>query len=185
VLDLCAAPGGKTTHLGELMRDSGRIVACDVDEQRLQTVRTLAGRLGLTCIETHRLERTGNAGLPAGPFDAALVDVPCSNTGVLGSRPEGRWRLKAAVLARLVALQAHLLSLAAERVRLGGAVVYSICSIEPEENQQVVRGVLERRGDGRHGPGFPGRAEPGRPGRSQTASSSRRGGQGAAHAQAQ
>jgi 16S rRNA (cytosine967-C5)-methyltransferase len=147
VLDLCAAPGGKTTHLAELMCDSGRILACDVDEQRLHTVRTLAERLGLTCIETYRLEWTGDSGLPPGPFDAALVDVPCSNTGVLGRRPEARWRLKPDDLAQLVALQVRLLGLAVERVRPGGTLVYSTCSIEPEENQQVVRSVLGGRPD--------------------------------------
>jgi 16S rRNA (cytosine967-C5)-methyltransferase len=139
VLDLCAAPGGKTTHLAELMRNTGRIVACDVDEHRLQTVCTLAQRLGLTIIETCRLS---GEEAPPGPFDRVLVDVPCSNTGVLGKRPEARWRLRPDDLRQLVSLQTRLLRTAAERVRPGGVVVYSTCSIEPEENRQVVERVL-------------------------------------------
>ena len=142
VLDLCAAPGGKATHLGELMRDSGRVVACDVDERRLKTVAELAARLGLTCVETRRL-RPGEAP-PGGPFDGALVDVPCSNTGVLGRRPEVRWRLRPDDFAHLTDLQTGLLRQACERVRPGGAVVYSTCSVEPEENGRLVRAFLER-----------------------------------------
>lgn len=143
VLDLCAAPGGKSTHLAELMRNTGRIVACDVDEQRLQTVAGLAQRLGLTIIETCRLRHESGAEAPPLPFDRVLVDVPCSNTGVLGKRPEARWRLRPDDLRQLVALQTRLLCLAMERVRPGGVIVYSTCSIEPEENGYVVETVLK------------------------------------------
>jgi 16S rRNA (cytosine967-C5)-methyltransferase len=143
VLDLCAAPGGKTTHLAELMGDRGHILACDTDGQRLQSVRTLAERLGLGCIETFALGRGAEESIPPGPFDAVLVDVPCSNTGVLGRRPEVRWRLKPDDLGELVQRQTRLLRLAAERVRPGGAVVYSTCSIEPEENRGVVDAVVQ------------------------------------------
>jgi 16S rRNA (cytosine967-C5)-methyltransferase len=143
VLDLCAAPGGKTTHLAELMRNEGQIVACDVDDERLRTVAELAARLGITIVKTVRLRPGLNEDPPAGPFDAALVDVPCSNTGVLGRRPEVRWRLRTDDLRHLVPLQTKLLLLAAERVRPGGAIVYSTCSIEPEENRAVVDSVLQ------------------------------------------
>ncbi len=142
VLDLCAAPGGKTTHLVELMRDQGEILACDVDRGRLETVETLARRLGLSCIQIRQIEARNPGTVPEGPFDAALVDVPCSNTGVLGRRPEVRWRMKPEDLCELAPLQMRLLSLALERVRPGGVVVYSTCSIEPEENGEVVRSVL-------------------------------------------
>ena len=137
VLDLCAAPGGKTAHLAELMQNRGRIVACDIDPSRLETVRTLAQRLGITIIETRLLRPDDDTTLPAGPFDAALVDAPCSNTGVLGRRPEVRWRLRPTELPYLVRLQRRLPEQAARRVRPGGVLVYSTCSIEPEENQAV------------------------------------------------
>ncbi len=142
VLDLCAAPGGKATHLAELMQDRGRVVACDVDDRRLRNVATLAERLGLRSVETCRLFPERDEALPPGPFDAALVDVPCSNTGVLGKRPEVRQRLRPPDLGELVALQTRLLRLALRAVRPGGAAVYSTCSIEPEENGRVVRTVL-------------------------------------------
>jgi 16S rRNA (cytosine967-C5)-methyltransferase len=142
VLDLCAAPGGKATHLAELMGNQGRVVACDVDDRRLRTLADLSGRLGLGIVETHRLHPERNEEPPLGPFDAVLVDVPCSNTGVLGRRPEVRWRLRPDDFRHLVPLQTKLLLQAAERLRPGGAVVYSTCSIEPEENRQVVHVVL-------------------------------------------
>jgi 16S rRNA (cytosine967-C5)-methyltransferase len=142
VLDVCAAPGGKATHLAELMDNRGLVIACDVDDRRLQTVTGLANRLGISIIETHRLHPEVNEELPAGPFDRVLVDVPCSNTGVLGRRPEARWRLRPEDFRELVPLQTKLLLQAVERVRPGGVVVYSTCSIEPEENGQVVRNVL-------------------------------------------
>lgn len=137
VLDLCAAPGGKTTHLAELMQNRGRIVACDVDATRLQTVTTLAQRLGITIIETRLIRGDDDASLPEGAFDYALVDAPCSNTGVLGRRPEVRWRLRPSDITDMVQLQRRLLEQASRRVRLGGVLVYSTCSIEMEENQDV------------------------------------------------
>jgi 16S rRNA (cytosine967-C5)-methyltransferase len=142
VLDLCAAPGGKSTHLAELMRDQGRVVACDVDDARLATVRDLASRLGLSCVETVRVDPYRPETIPDGPFDAVLADVPCSNTGVMGRRPELRWRLSPADLTELVAVQRRLLLRAVGRARPGGVVVYSTCSIEPEENADLVRAVM-------------------------------------------
>jgi 16S rRNA (cytosine967-C5)-methyltransferase len=139
VLDLCAAPGGKTTHLAELMDNRGKVTACDIDQKRLDTVTSLCQRLGIKGVETVLLKENGEP--PAGPFDAALVDVPCSNTGVLGRRPEVRWRIKPTEFEHLIRLQTRLLLQAVERVRPGGAVVYSTCSIEPDENVGVVKAV--------------------------------------------
>lgn len=161
VLDLCAAPGGKTTHLAELMNNRGQIVACDVDERRLKSVGELTRRLGIGIVRTVRLDPEG-AVHPDGPFDAALVDAPCTNTGVLGRRPEARWRLKPDEIGHLARLQITLLSEAFERVRPGGAIVYSTCSVEAEENRQVVDEVLRTRpglkleADAEHVPGRPG-----------------------------
>jgi 16S rRNA (cytosine967-C5)-methyltransferase len=145
VLDLCAAPGGKTTHLAELMRNRGRVVACDIRRERLDTLTELCQRLGVGIVEPFLIGADGEP--PPGPFDAALVDVPCSNTGVLGKRPEVRWRLRAEDVNELAALQTRLLTRAAKRVRPGGVVVYSTCSIEPEENFGVVDAVLRERPD--------------------------------------
>ncbi len=145
VLDLCAAPGGKTTHLAELMNNRGRIVACDIEAQRLQTVTALCQRLGISIVETALLNETTPA--PRGLFDAALVDVPCSNTGVLGRRAEVRWRLQPNEFSHLIRLQMRLLNDALARVKPGGVVVYSTCSIEPDENRGVVNAVLQQNAD--------------------------------------
>jgi 16S rRNA (cytosine967-C5)-methyltransferase len=124
------------------MENQGSITACDVDDGRLTTLTALCDRLGVTIVRPCRLHPERNEEPPPGPFDAILVDVPCSNTGVMGRRPEVRWRLRPGDFRSLVPLQTKLLIQAAERVRPGGAIVYSTCSIEPEENGQVVRGVL-------------------------------------------
>jgi len=160
ILDLCAAPGGKSCHLAECLQGTGRVVACDVSEERLRTITHNINRLQLKNIEVWAVTPDGEH-LPPGPFDAALVDVPCSNTGVLGKRPEARWRLTPTSLVELIPLQKRLLNQALDRVRSGGRVVYSTCSIDREENEQVVRAVLAGRSDSRlisemlHWPGHP------------------------------
>jgi 16S rRNA (cytosine967-C5)-methyltransferase len=141
ILDLCAAPGGKTTHLAELMDNRGQIIACDIDGKRLDTVMSLAKRLKLTIIEPKLLSESVEP--PPGPFDAALVDLPCSNTGVLGRRPEVRWRLMPREFEHLIRLQTRLLLAAFERAMPGGAIVYSTCSIEPDENERLIHGVCK------------------------------------------
>ncbi len=142
VLDLCSAPGGKTTHLAELMDDRGEVVACDVDARRLDTVTALCRRLRLTCVTPHLVDKRATVP-PPGPYHAALVDAPCSNTGVLGRRPEVRWRLHPTEFGELIRLQTRLLATAVEAVRPGGVVVYSTCSIEPDENRGVVQAVRQ------------------------------------------
>jgi 16S rRNA (cytosine967-C5)-methyltransferase len=144
---LCAAPGGKTTHLAELMKNQGHILACDVEAKKLEPLEESCRRLGIDIIQTKVLNTRLNEEAPSGPFDAVLADVPCSNTGVLGRRPEVRWRLQPADLTHLVQLQTNLLHQGCERLRPGGKIVYSTCSIEPEENRQVVEAVLASRKD--------------------------------------
>jgi 16S rRNA (cytosine967-C5)-methyltransferase len=148
ILDLCAAPGGKATHCAELMDDAGRVVACDLDEKRLDTLRANAARLGLSCVETARCDARDVPQLitPAS-FDRVLLDAPCTNTGVLRRRAEARWRIEENDVARHSARQAELLDAAAAMVRPGGVLVYGTCSIEPEENDRAVRRFLSRHGE--------------------------------------
>ncbi len=161
VLDLCAAPGGKAAHLAELMEDRGSVVAVDTDEERLERVAENARRLQLTSIKCRAVDELGS-NLPEGPFDRVLVDVPCSNTGVLGKRPEARWRIDPEEFDDLTGTQERLLSQALDRVKPGGAVVYSTCSIDPRENRALVDRVLAGRNDvsvareTEHRPGMPG-----------------------------
>lgn len=141
VLDLCSAPGTKTLHLAELMRYEGEIVATDVNGARLTKVRENAKRGGADLVTTHRIGRDGQD-IPAGPFDRILIDAPCTNTGVLGKRIDVRWRLSTTDLDELSTLQQRLLDRAAERLKPGGKILYSTCSIEPEENERVVESFL-------------------------------------------
>jgi 16S rRNA (cytosine967-C5)-methyltransferase len=146
VLDLCAAPGGKTAHLAALMQNQGRLLATDVDAERLNRVAETCRRLGVNIVETRVVSRDGVT-LPDETFDRILLDVPCSNTGVLGKRPEVRWRLRPEEIAELAGIQAGILRRACERLAAGGQLVYSTCSIEPEENRAVVDAVLRDRPD--------------------------------------
>jgi 16S rRNA (cytosine967-C5)-methyltransferase len=143
VLDFCAAPGGKSIVLAEQMGDQGEVLACDASPDRILRVRENVRRLRLTSIRTHLIETSdaSDADLKR-TFDAALVDVPCSNTGVIARRPEARLGLTAEKLESLVQLQAALLGRAAASVRPGGRLVYSTCSIEPQENEQIVEAFL-------------------------------------------
>lgn len=136
ILDLCAAPGGKTCFIAQLMRNRGKIIAHDVQPSRLKLVEENAQRLGVTCVEIA-------AELPAAlTYDRILIDAPCSNTGVLRRRVDLRWRLRLAEIQRLVKGQGKLLAQAATRLKPGGVLVYSTCSLEPEENEQVVENFL-------------------------------------------
>jgi len=132
VLDLCAAPGGKTTHLAELMGGKGRLVAVDLPD-RIGLVAESSRRLGLANVECVAGDGASIAFLE--PFDAILVDAPCSNTGVLARRPDVRWRLREKDIAGAAALQRRLLAQAARLLAPGGRIVYSTCSLEPEENR--------------------------------------------------
>ncbi|MEQ8763545.1 MAG: transcription antitermination factor NusB [Planctomycetota bacterium] len=137
VLDLCAAPGGKATQIAERLGGSGRLVATDVDADRLKRLTESCTRLGLTGVDVRTIGRGADTDL-GGPFDRVLLDVPCSNTGVLGRRPEARWRFDAAMLKSLTGVQAELLRKGAANVRPGGCLVYSTCSLESEENRDRV-----------------------------------------------
>lgn len=141
LLDLCAAPGTKTAHLAERMQNRGRIVATDISPQRLGGIAENCRRLGIDIVEPRVISRSGDD-LPDGPFDAILIDAPCSNTGVLHKRVEARWRFCERDLAELAETQRRLLSRAAERLRPVGRLLYSTCSLEPEENHEVVRWFL-------------------------------------------
>ncbi len=141
VLDLCAAPGTKTTHLAELMDNDGLIVATDVDGRRLRRVEENAHRLQLSIIEPLRI-LPDLSEFPTGPFDAILIDAPCSNTGVIGKRPEVRSRIGTPDIEELSSLQLKLLTAAAKHLFPTGRIVYSTCSIEPEENADIVTAFL-------------------------------------------
>ncbi len=141
ILDLCAAPGGKTTFIAQRMQNRGRIAAQDAQPDRLELIRENCTRLGVTCVETS-IAPDGVLVNPAKKFDRILVDAPCSNTGVMRRRIDLRWRIRPEEIERLRADQLTLLNQAAPRLKPGGTLVYSTCSLEPEENSEVVKSFL-------------------------------------------
>ncbi|MFN7141780.1 MAG: RsmB/NOP family class I SAM-dependent RNA methyltransferase, partial [Limisphaerales bacterium] len=138
ILDLCAAPGGKSTFIAQQMQNRGKVLAQDLDPKRLDLIRENYVRLGMTCIETSIAPQEIEAS-PSRRFDRILIDAPCSNTGVLKRRVDLRWRIRPEEVERLRKTQLQLLRLAAPRLKIGGILVYSTCSLEPEENKNVVR----------------------------------------------
>ena len=198
ILDVCAAPGGKTTYIAQLMRNRGRLVAEDQNQVRLQLLRENCARLGVSCLEmaapgeevpnlarphpgshpqgegespaagrrirSGRNPQASSVAVPSSKaqqqrewkhcdtippftprpprFDRVLVDAPCSNTGVMRRRVDVRWRIRPEEIDRLRAGQSELLHAAALQIRPGGVLVYSTCSLEPEENGEVVKEFL-------------------------------------------
>jgi 16S rRNA (cytosine967-C5)-methyltransferase len=144
VLDLCAAPGGKTTHLAALMGNQGRVVAVERHSGRAGALRRTVERMGATCVEVV----TADAAAPrAERFDRVLVDPPCSDLGTLASRPDVRWRKQPGTPDEVAVTQRAILDAAAAAVRPGGVLVYSTCTISPRENERLIAGFLERRDD--------------------------------------
>jgi 16S rRNA (cytosine967-C5)-methyltransferase len=145
VIDLCAGAGGKTLALAAAMANGGTLIAADTDRGRLSKLAPRAERAGALIAETillnpgHEAEALGQW---QGKADAVLVDAPCSGTGTWRRNPEARWRLDAAALERLVALQRHLLDVAAQLVRPGGRLVYVVCSLLDEEGSEQAAAFL-------------------------------------------
>jgi 16S rRNA (cytosine967-C5)-methyltransferase len=143
ILDLCSAPGTKTTQLAETTRDSARILATDINPDRLDRVRENIARLGLTSVTILPYAQLEEG--QAESFDAVLLDAPCSNTGVLARRVEARFRLRRKALQELAATQKSLLAKAAGLVKPGGRICYSTCSIQRQENQDVREFLTQNR----------------------------------------
>ena len=147
VLDACAAPGSKTTHAAALSGDRAHVAAGDLYEHRLRVVVGACGRLGVRGVRAVALDAEGALPFADGAFDRVLVDAPCTGTGTLRHNPEIRWRLSPESFRELQAVQTRILSEAARVVRPGGRLVYSTCSVEGEENEEVVESFLRARPD--------------------------------------
>lgn len=145
VWDACAAPGGKSTYLGELLHNQGTVVATDASAAGVQAIRAGARRLGLTCVEARHADAASNPHPDhAVSFDAVLVDAPCSGLGTLRQHPEIRWRRRPEEIPLLAERQSLLLDAVLPWLRPGGALVYATCTIAHAENERVVAEFLAR-----------------------------------------
>jgi 16S rRNA (cytosine967-C5)-methyltransferase len=142
VFDLCAAPGTKTTQIAELTGDKGLVFATDKDSSRLARVDENIKRLGITSVKTMNYDAFLKEADKLSPADAVLLDVPCSNTGVMAKRPEVRLRLDKKRVKELAKIQIGLLEQGCELVKKGGKICYSTCSILNQENEGVVESFL-------------------------------------------
>lgn len=139
ILDACAAPGGKATYIAQMIGSSGLVVARDISEDRLRLIKENCTRLGFKTVET---DLTHEPKLKF-RFDRILVDAPCSNTGVMRRRVDLRWRIRSDEIERLRVAQLDILRKAAAQLATKGTLIYSTCSLEPEENREVVKSFLE------------------------------------------
>jgi len=146
ILDLCAAPGVKTTQLAEATRDSATIIATDIDAERLKKVRENTTRLDINSVDIVSYEELLNSKFKIlnSKFDCVLLDVPCSNTGVLARRIEVRYRITPSAIKKLTKTQSKLLATAAPMVKPHGKICYSTCSIQRDENSNLIRDFLQK-----------------------------------------
>jgi 16S rRNA (cytosine967-C5)-methyltransferase len=144
ILDACAAPGGKGTHIAELMADNGEVVALDKSKKGVEKIRENVARLGLVSLRATASDASHQ--LPVqlrGPYDRILVDAPCSGLGTLRSHPEIKWHRNESDIERLAHLQKRIIDQVAHYLKIGGVLVYSTCTLTKDENEDVVYGFLE------------------------------------------
>ncbi len=137
VIDVCSAPGGKTTYLAELMKDRGKIIACDLYAHKLKLVQNVAKRLGITIIETKLQDAANRVEEWKEQADCVLVDAPCSGLGIIRRKPEIKWTKSLEDCQALAAMQYQILQTAAYYIKPGGVLVYSTCTLTNEENNDI------------------------------------------------
>ncbi|HDP69946.1 MAG TPA: 16S rRNA (cytosine(967)-C(5))-methyltransferase RsmB [Actinobacteria bacterium] len=147
VLDTCSSPGGKTTHLAEMMRNKGLIIAVDKQPMRLKLLEKSCARMGVEIVAIAQADATKLNEILSKPVDKVLVDAPCSGLGVLARKPDARWRKTPEQIVKLAKLQQNLLSSAKQFVKIGGRLVYSVCTISKEETLDIVDFFLDNSGE--------------------------------------
>ncbi len=144
VVDMCAAPGGKSIVMAQMMKNQGQILSRDIHPHRVDLIHKNAARLGLTCIEPQVADGLDPANMPEQRFDVVLLDAPCSGLGILRSKPDIKYHRNPTDQQDLEALQAQLMDIAARGVKAGGRLVYSTCTLNPAENEQQVDAFFSR-----------------------------------------
>jgi 16S rRNA (cytosine967-C5)-methyltransferase len=149
ILDMCSAPGGKATHIAQLLKNKGKIIAVDKYDGKIRTMKENAERLGVKNIELVQDDANDfqNDVITTQRFDKILLDAPCSGLGVLSKKPDIRWKREPEDIIRLSKYQKNLLCNAAKYLKPGGVIVYSTCTIEPEENMDIIRDFLANNPD--------------------------------------
>jgi 16S rRNA (cytosine967-C5)-methyltransferase len=144
ILDMCAAPGGKSTHMAQLLHNRGHIIAVDKYDAKIKMLIASSERLGITNTEFIQDDAADftNEMITTQRFDKILLDAPCSGLGVLSKKPDIRWKREIEDIINLSKVQRRLLENAAKYVKQGGVIVYSTCTTEPEENIEVVKDFL-------------------------------------------
>ncbi len=147
VLDMCAAPGGKTTHIAEMVGEEGEVVAWDKYEHKIELINENAKRLGLENIKAYVHDGKDKDESLFEKFDAVLLDAPCSGLGIIKKKPEIKWERKKEDIAEIIKEQKELIDTAAFYVKAGGTLLYSTCTLNKEENEEVVEDFLEKHTD--------------------------------------
>ena len=147
VLDLCCAPGGKTAHLAELMKNEGEILASDLYEHRLSQVRENAKRLGISIIKASQMDALAEKKEYLNKADKILLDVPCSGLGIIRRKPDIKYKDELSDFGELVLIQKNILNICAKYLKIEGELIYSTCTINPQENMGVVNSFLEKNPD--------------------------------------
>lgn len=144
VLDACAAPGGKTAHVAQLLGNRGQVLALDIHQERLHLLAQECRRLGISCVRICKADILEPGSLPPGPFDRILLDAPCSGLGVLRRHPDAKWRRTAQDISRMAALQARMLKNLVPLLAPGGILLYSVCTHTLEETKGVMEPLGEK-----------------------------------------
>lgn len=147
VMDVCSAPGGKATHIAQLMKNQGKVIARDIHEHKIKLIADAAKRLDLTIIHPEMYDAAKIDNNYRGKVDRVLVDAPCTGLGIIRRKPDIKWTRDSKDCSEITALQAKILSAASNYVKPGGVLVYSTCTIEPEENEEQIKQFLQSHRD--------------------------------------
>ncbi|HHW00005.1 MAG TPA: 16S rRNA (cytosine(967)-C(5))-methyltransferase RsmB [Clostridiaceae bacterium] len=147
VIDVCSAPGGKATHIAQLMKNSGTVIARDVHPHKIKLIDDAAKRLSISCIKTEVFDATKLDERYIMKADRVLVDAPCTGLGIIRRKPDIKWERHETDSAEITKLQRTILDISSEYVKPGGVLVYSTCTIMPEENQDIVYDFINRKKD--------------------------------------
>lgn len=143
ILDLCSAPGGKSTYIGELIKDNGKIYSCDIHEHKIKLISQNVKRLGLKCIEPIINDALAVRENFIESFDKVLLDAPCSGLGVIKKKPEIKWFKKQSDLEEIINIQRKMIKIAAQYVKIGGILMYTTCTLNKNENEKIVEEFLK------------------------------------------